>query len=163
MMGTCSESGGLYLLDEPSNQTLGKNNNVSPYVSKTLWHNKLGHPADQVFDVLQKELQDVYFYENVFPFKMNSKLSNEKVVISSDKDLLSQLNFFDNLDNQTSKSPYDEARATPNDDSNAPNSLNNHVTVRDESGNATSMVDKSISEDNSQHTQSVLVFSNKNC
>ncbi|GKG07684.1 ribonuclease H-like domain-containing protein [Tanacetum coccineum] len=30
---------------------------VVAYVSKTLWHSRLGHPADQVIGVLQKELE----------------------------------------------------------------------------------------------------------
>ncbi|GKB38053.1 ribonuclease H-like domain-containing protein [Tanacetum coccineum] len=30
---------------------------VVAYVSKTLWHSRLGHPVDQVIGVLQKELE----------------------------------------------------------------------------------------------------------
>ncbi|GJX49146.1 ribonuclease H-like domain-containing protein [Tanacetum coccineum] len=52
-----NESGSLYLFDEPSNQNLVNHSDVTAYVSKTLWHSILGHPADQVFGVsLQKEL-----------------------------------------------------------------------------------------------------------
>ncbi|GKF06710.1 hypothetical protein Tco_0037378, partial [Tanacetum coccineum] len=58
--------------------------------------------------------------------------------------------------------PYDEERATPNDEGNSLNLCNSPNTVRDESGNATSVGDKSISMGNSQHTQSVLVFSDQN-
>ncbi|GJY40639.1 hypothetical protein Tco_0427909 [Tanacetum coccineum] len=72
------------------------------------------------------------------------------------------LNFLDNFDNQISKSSYDEERATPNDEGNIPNSRNNPNNVRDDNGNATSMGDKSISNGNSQHTQSVLVFLDQN-
>ncbi|GJV48618.1 ribonuclease H-like domain-containing protein [Tanacetum coccineum] len=71
----------------------------------------------------------------------------------------SQINFFDN---QISKSPYDEERATPNDEGNSRNLCNSPNAVRDESGNATSVGDKSILKGNSQHTQSVLVFSDQN-
>ncbi|GJU96456.1 putative ribonuclease H-like domain-containing protein [Tanacetum coccineum] len=53
---TCKNYGGLYLFDEPSNQTLVNHSDVTAYVSKTLWHSILGHPADQVFGVSQKEL-----------------------------------------------------------------------------------------------------------
>ncbi|GJS86425.1 ribonuclease H-like domain-containing protein [Tanacetum coccineum] len=55
--GTGRESGGLYLFDEPSNQSLGIHCDVTAYVSKTPWHRRFGHPADQVYGVLQKELQ----------------------------------------------------------------------------------------------------------
>ncbi|GKD91983.1 ribonuclease H-like domain-containing protein [Tanacetum coccineum] len=59
-MGTGSENGGLYLFDSPSPissncQTIG-NQNATCYVSKSLWHNRLGHSFDQVVDVLQSEL-----------------------------------------------------------------------------------------------------------
>ncbi|GKE93161.1 hypothetical protein Tco_1574256, partial [Tanacetum coccineum] len=56
IMGTGSENGGLNLFDTPFSfsfncQTLG-NLTATCYVFKSLWHNKLGHPFDQVVDVL---------------------------------------------------------------------------------------------------------------
>ncbi|GJR18570.1 ribonuclease H-like domain-containing protein [Tanacetum coccineum] len=284
IVGTSSESGGLYMFDQTPSQTIGKNTDISVYVSKTLWHSRLGHPADQAIGVLQKELQmskdshvsssdichgakqtrdlfpfsdhktsaigdliqldlwgpykvtsregfryfltvvgdyfrvvwpyllktkdkvynmltsfynllftqlpssvlsgkspfemiygiqpklshirsfgclcystvlnntdkfssksvkcvligfsivkkayklyslddkiviysrDVRFYENVFPLKMNTKLTCDTVPELSKQDLLNQLNFFDTFHDQTPKSPYDEERATPYDD-----------------------------------------------
>ncbi|GJY22469.1 retrovirus-related pol polyprotein from transposon TNT 1-94, partial [Tanacetum coccineum] len=52
--------------------------------------------------------------------------------------------------------------ATPNDEDNALNSPNSSNTIKDESGNATSMGDKSISKGNSQHTKNVLIFFDQN-
>ncbi|GKC74124.1 hypothetical protein Tco_1120007, partial [Tanacetum coccineum] len=43
-----------------------------------------------------------------------------------------------------------------------PNSPNSSNTIIDESGNATSMGDKSISKGNSQHTKNVLIFFDQN-
>ncbi|GJS62522.1 retrotransposon protein, putative, ty3-gypsy subclass [Tanacetum coccineum] len=57
----------------------------------------------------------------------------------------------------SSQCPYDEERATSNDKGSAPNSPNTPISVSD-GGTATSMGDKSISEGNSQNTQSVLFF-----
>nr|GEU36268.1 retrovirus-related Pol polyprotein from transposon TNT 1-94 [Tanacetum cinerariifolium] len=56
-VGTGSESGGLYLFDMDNNKSIGKINMVMSFnVSKDLWHNRLGHPADQVFTVLKYDL-----------------------------------------------------------------------------------------------------------
>ncbi|GJU53194.1 hypothetical protein Tco_1226908 [Tanacetum coccineum] len=49
--------------------------------------------------------RDVRFYENVFPFKMNSKPSYDSVLELSKQDLIDQVNFFDSFDIQTSKVP----------------------------------------------------------
>ncbi|GJZ63906.1 ribonuclease H-like domain-containing protein [Tanacetum coccineum] len=58
ILGTSSESGGLYLFDLQSNKNIGNVNLVhSFHVSKTLWHNRLGHPADQVLAVLKNDLK----------------------------------------------------------------------------------------------------------
>ncbi|GKC39586.1 ribonuclease H-like domain-containing protein [Tanacetum coccineum] len=88
---------------------------------------------------------------------MNSKLSCDSIPELSKQDLIDQLNFFDSFDVQTFKSPNDEGRATPNDGGSAPNTPNNPRNVS-EGGITTSMGDKSISEGNSQNTQSVLFF-----
>ncbi|GJY38141.1 putative RNA-directed DNA polymerase [Tanacetum coccineum] len=56
-LGTGSESGGLYLFDDSKNKSLGNVNIAMPFnVSKDLWHNRLGHPADQVLNVLKNDL-----------------------------------------------------------------------------------------------------------
>nr|GEV58072.1 ribonuclease H-like domain-containing protein [Tanacetum cinerariifolium] len=45
---TGSESGGLYMFDHTKNKSLGNVNTVlAVNVLKDLWHNRLGHPADQ--------------------------------------------------------------------------------------------------------------------
>ncbi|GKC96846.1 ribonuclease H-like domain-containing protein [Tanacetum coccineum] len=52
-----SESGGPYLFDMNNYNCIGKSNMVlSFHVSKLLWHNRLGHPADQVPYVLKNDL-----------------------------------------------------------------------------------------------------------
>lgn len=57
VLGTGSQSDGLYLFDMQPNNTLGVCNMVMSYnVSKLVWHNRLGHPADPVLSVLQKDL-----------------------------------------------------------------------------------------------------------
>ncbi|GJX90484.1 ribonuclease H-like domain-containing protein [Tanacetum coccineum] len=56
-LGTGSESGGLYLFDDTKNKILGNVNTVMAFnVSKDLWHSRLGHPADQVLNVLKNDL-----------------------------------------------------------------------------------------------------------
>ncbi|GJY59892.1 ribonuclease H-like domain-containing protein [Tanacetum coccineum] len=57
ILGTGSESGGLYLFDVNKSNCIGQSNMVMTFhVSKLLWHNRLGHPADQVLSVLKKDL-----------------------------------------------------------------------------------------------------------
>ncbi|GJZ06282.1 ribonuclease H-like domain-containing protein [Tanacetum coccineum] len=57
ILGTGSESGGLYLFYVNKSNCIGQSNMVMNfYVSKLLWHNRLGHPADQVLSVLKKDL-----------------------------------------------------------------------------------------------------------
>ncbi|GJX77414.1 putative RNA-directed DNA polymerase [Tanacetum coccineum] len=51
-------SGGLYLFDDTKNMSLGNVNTVIAFnVSKDLWHSRLGHPADQVLNVLKNDLK----------------------------------------------------------------------------------------------------------
>ncbi|GJT39788.1 ribonuclease H-like domain-containing protein [Tanacetum coccineum] len=145
IVGTGSESGGLYMFDQSSSHNIGFSTVKKAYKlysldDKTVFYSR-----------------DVKFYENVFPFKMNSKLSYDSDSKLSKENLLNQLNFFDSFDIQNSKSPYDEERATSNDEGSAPNSPNTPRSVSD-GGTTTSMGDKSISEGNSQNTQSVLFF-----
>jgi hypothetical protein len=56
-LGTGSQSDGLYLFDMQSNNNVSKCNMIMSYnVSKLVWHNRLGHPADPVLSVLQNDL-----------------------------------------------------------------------------------------------------------
>ncbi|GJR13371.1 ribonuclease H-like domain-containing protein [Tanacetum coccineum] len=53
VLGTGSQSGGLYLFDMDKVNNVGKSNMVLCFdVSKLLWRNRLGHPFDQVLSVL---------------------------------------------------------------------------------------------------------------
>ncbi|GJY31754.1 ribonuclease H-like domain-containing protein [Tanacetum coccineum] len=57
ILGTSSESDGLYMFDVNKSNSIGQSNMVMTFhVSKVVWHNKLGHPADQVLYVLKKDL-----------------------------------------------------------------------------------------------------------
>ncbi|GKA15842.1 ribonuclease H-like domain-containing protein [Tanacetum coccineum] len=58
--GTGSESRGLYLFNMPPkpSTSLGESNMViSFHVSNVLWHNRLGHPVDQVLATLHSDLK----------------------------------------------------------------------------------------------------------
>ncbi|GKB34086.1 putative RNA-directed DNA polymerase [Tanacetum coccineum] len=61
IVGTGSENGGLYLFDydSPKSSMWSNIGNMSDvcYVSKSLWHSRLGHPSDQSLDVLQGNLR----------------------------------------------------------------------------------------------------------
>ncbi|GJS99007.1 ribonuclease H-like domain-containing protein [Tanacetum coccineum] len=218
IIGTSSETGGLYLFDQPVSQSLGKNVSITAYVSKTLWHSRLGHPANQttepfpfsdhktcaVGDLMYLDLwgpysiitrdgyrylltivddysrgfwvylikvayklyrlddksifysRDVNFFENVFPFKMNTHFINDTTSVLSKESQLNHLNFFDTFDDQIPKRPNDEERATPNDEGITPHSTSSSKTTSDEDGSATSMGEKIISKGYNQNTQSVL-------
>ncbi|GJT79267.1 putative ribonuclease H-like domain-containing protein [Tanacetum coccineum] len=57
ILGTGSETGGLYLFNMNNDYSVGKSNVVlSSHVPKLLWHNRLGHLADQVLFVLKNNL-----------------------------------------------------------------------------------------------------------
>ncbi|GJS69702.1 ribonuclease H-like domain-containing protein [Tanacetum coccineum] len=60
IVGTGSENGGLYMFDYVSrlssnSQTIG-NSSVVCFISKSMWHTRLGHPFDEVVDMLQQDL-----------------------------------------------------------------------------------------------------------
>ncbi|GJW48067.1 ribonuclease H-like domain-containing protein [Tanacetum coccineum] len=58
ILGTGSESGGLYLFDLQSDKNIGNISMIHAFnVSKSLWHSRLGHPVDQVLVVLKDELK----------------------------------------------------------------------------------------------------------
>ncbi|XP_071687657.1 uncharacterized protein [Rutidosis leptorrhynchoides] len=55
--GTGRQDGGLYLLDSSDDSSFTANNCVSNYhASCKLWHARLGHPSDQVLNVLKTKL-----------------------------------------------------------------------------------------------------------
>nr|GEX39396.1 ribonuclease H-like domain-containing protein [Tanacetum cinerariifolium] len=58
VLGTSSEFGGLYLSDKEYNKSTVANNSkfVSCFVSKEVWHCRLGHPANQVLKLLKGSL-----------------------------------------------------------------------------------------------------------
>ncbi|GJR97849.1 ribonuclease H-like domain-containing protein [Tanacetum coccineum] len=57
ILGTGSETDGLYVFDMIKDASVGKSNMVMCFhVSKLLWHNRLGHPSDQVLYVLHNDL-----------------------------------------------------------------------------------------------------------
>ncbi|GJU18210.1 ribonuclease H-like domain-containing protein [Tanacetum coccineum] len=57
ILETGSEFGGLYLFDMIKDNFVGKFNMVMCFnVSKLFWHNRLGHPSDQVLHVLHQDL-----------------------------------------------------------------------------------------------------------
>nr|GEW08474.1 ribonuclease H-like domain-containing protein [Tanacetum cinerariifolium] len=60
IVGTGGENGGLYIFDYVSpisfnSQTLGNQSTVC-YVSKFVWHTRLGQPSDQAVDMLHQDL-----------------------------------------------------------------------------------------------------------
>ncbi|GKD50363.1 ribonuclease H-like domain-containing protein, partial [Tanacetum coccineum] len=56
-VGIGKQYNGLYLFDVDNACKIVSNNYIaSSFVSKTLWHQRLGHPADQVLDVLKTTL-----------------------------------------------------------------------------------------------------------
>ncbi|GJV79571.1 ribonuclease H-like domain-containing protein [Tanacetum coccineum] len=153
VIGTGSESGSLNLFDLPATQNKGTymSNNITCYDSKSLWYNKLGHPSDQVIDVLQEELQvskqshvDLIRSpaENVLDnFLLLWMIIQEDLLNEVSKSFLKNnqvdhLNFFDEKDNQTFKRPNDEERVSPYDDGSV------HCSHASEDDSATSMGDK---------------------
>ncbi|GKE65508.1 ribonuclease H-like domain-containing protein, partial [Tanacetum coccineum] len=54
-VGIGNQCNGIYLFDNTS-KIISNNCIASCYVSKTLWHQRLGHPVDQVLDVLKTAL-----------------------------------------------------------------------------------------------------------
>jgi hypothetical protein len=59
VLGTGSESGGLYLFDKSkvSSACVIKSEFLSCFVSKDVWHSRLGHPANQVLKLLKGSLK----------------------------------------------------------------------------------------------------------
>ncbi|GJS25336.1 receptor-like serine/threonine-protein kinase SD1-8 [Tanacetum coccineum] len=84
VFGISSESGGLYLFNMTNDKFVGMSNMVMSFnVSKDLWHSRLGHPANQVYQVLLHLSESV----NVTPCKIchRAKQSREPFPLSDHK------------------------------------------------------------------------------
>ncbi|GJW96531.1 ribonuclease H-like domain-containing protein [Tanacetum coccineum] len=174
ILGTGSESGGLYLFDLQSDKNIGNVNMIHAFnVSKSLWHSRLGHPADQVLYVLKDELKfskntDVSACEAAYLCLECDKFTSrsDKCVLlgySSSKKAY-KLFSLDNrnvyasdadhltfLDNQLTQSPYDEERATSVvEGSPSFSETDTDFTQSLENGTATQFEDNSLSEDSVQ-------------
>nr|GEV58430.1 Myc-type, basic helix-loop-helix (bHLH) domain-containing protein [Tanacetum cinerariifolium] len=111
-----NQCNGLYMFDVDNACKIVSNNYISScYVSKTLWHQRLGHPADQVLDVLKSTLNldsqsksDHLF----FPFKMKNNIQKTTFDSGVTKDI-NHMNFFDN---ENPKRPNDDGIISSYDD-----------------------------------------------
>ncbi|GJW80547.1 putative RNA-directed DNA polymerase [Tanacetum coccineum] len=88
VLGTGSEFAGLYLFDEKFNASLTVCNSeyCSCYVSKDIWHNRLGHPANQVINLLKGTL-NLNYIKNDLPCDVchKAKQSREYFPLSEHK------------------------------------------------------------------------------
>ncbi|GJX64241.1 ribonuclease H-like domain-containing protein [Tanacetum coccineum] len=151
IMGTGNENGSLYLSDSPSPispnfQTIG-NQTATCYVSKSLWHNMLGHPSDQA-----KQTRE--------PFPLSDHKTTaiaELVHVDLSQTLkncdnnINNLNFFDekHSHNQTFLSPNDDGRVNfaPNDKGNVyPCTRSTQTSDGSEDNIATSMGENTSSK-----------------
>nr|GEW81529.1 hypothetical protein [Tanacetum cinerariifolium] len=115
ILRTDSEFAGLYLFDKKFNVSLTVCNSecFSCYVSKDIWHNRLGHLANQA-SFLSFEWQISFFFL-VYAREPNlSETSSD----SSDTSGVNDLNFFDNFESNSSpetpnESPNDDEKGTP--------------------------------------------------
>ena len=64
-LGTGSQSDGLYFFDGKSLHGNETKNSFSCSLSRYTWHHRLGHPADQVLNLLSKDLN--INHDEVFP------------------------------------------------------------------------------------------------
>lgn len=83
---TGSQSGGLYFLDKDSVSTSSLD--VSPvvsFISTFTWHNRLGHPADKVLNILKGSLG--YSFESPLPCEVchRAKQTRESFSLSNRK------------------------------------------------------------------------------
>ncbi|GKD04394.1 putative RNA-directed DNA polymerase [Tanacetum coccineum] len=88
VLGTGSEFAGLYLFDEKFNVSPAVCNSeyFSCYVSKDIWHNRLGHPANQVINLLKGTL-NLNHIKNDLPCDVchKAKQSRESFPLSEHK------------------------------------------------------------------------------
>ncbi|GKC61389.1 ribonuclease H-like domain-containing protein [Tanacetum coccineum] len=123
ILRTSSESSRYYLFDVVKDCYVGNSNVIMRFnVSKLLWHNRLGHLADQVLSVLHNDL----------------KILKSYVVHVCEVAIFCV------------KRPYDEGRATSVEDGSVPSSIhdNSDTTLCQEEHVATQNDDQSSSEGN---------------
>ncbi|XP_071695739.1 uncharacterized protein [Rutidosis leptorrhynchoides] len=125
---TSSVYEGLYVFTNSNKGECNHITKLSNMLSKITRHSRLGHPGDQVLDVLKDELKfikesddkqcevtffysewqvEVRFYENAFPF-----ITMETCFVGNEVTNVNQLNFFDiyESENQVSQCPNDEGK-----------------------------------------------------
>ncbi|GKA20707.1 ribonuclease H-like domain-containing protein [Tanacetum coccineum] len=136
-VGTGSESGGLYLIDVEQNgkSVVGLSNYAFVcYMSRQLWHSRLGHPSDQVLSILSKSI-GLRYDNHISPYDICHKakktmdhfpLSDHKFVFVGDlaESELNLLNFFDNTNGDSLKKPNDDEKDQSSYDGNVMDSKN---------------------------------------
>ncbi|GJX93635.1 ribonuclease H-like domain-containing protein [Tanacetum coccineum] len=104
LVGTGSMVGGLYYFDQGKRYA---NSNVkSSSMSKGLWHNRLGHPTDQVLDVLKNKLDISDVTTSPYEVCHKAKQTREPFPFSDHK--TTELVYL--FDNPRSNEPYDDER-----------------------------------------------------
>ncbi|GJT25010.1 ribonuclease H-like domain-containing protein [Tanacetum coccineum] len=97
IVGTGDINGGLYLFDATFKQSISKLP-ANCYVSKTLWHNRIGHPTDQVLQLLKDDLKFDLKNESMTPCDMchKAKQTREPFPLSDHESLqIGQLVYLD--------------------------------------------------------------------
>ncbi|GJS48725.1 ribonuclease H-like domain-containing protein [Tanacetum coccineum] len=151
IMGIGSESGGLYLFDMIKDNYVGKSNMVMCFnVFKVLWHNRLGHPSDQVLSMLH---QDLDISKVVWAYLIKTKDEVLDVFVSFKIFVNNQLDVkIKTAAIFSFKSPNDDGRATPVEDgSESPfryNGTDTTSSLCQEENIATHFGDQSSSEGN---------------
>nr|GEY41328.1 hypothetical protein [Tanacetum cinerariifolium] len=143
VLGTRSESDGMYMFDVNCDKFVVSNQSkfLVCYVSKEVWHNRLGHLANQV-----KQTRDSFLLSDhksvclgelvhldvwgpykvvaekdlVFPYKM----SNNTESIESSENEVSSLNLFDNFKSEMVAKAHS---SNPNDDEKEPSGRDGNV------------------------------------
>nr|GEV90488.1 acyl-CoA N-acyltransferases (NAT) superfamily protein [Tanacetum cinerariifolium] len=88
VLGAGSESDGLYLFNMDNDKSVGMSNMIMCInISKDLWHNRLGHHADQVFDgvdvYVTNETDHLTFNDNQMSQRPNDERRSSSVVEGS--------------------------------------------------------------------------------
>nr|GEV70268.1 ribonuclease H-like domain-containing protein [Tanacetum cinerariifolium] len=175
--GTGSESDGLNVFDKEYNKSVVSNQSkfFVCHVSKEIWHNRLGHPANPVLKLLKGSpnltnvnhngpIRDVKFYETLFPYKTSNQ---NEYAIEFSKIEISNLNFFDYVESETivkacSSCPIDDEEGPSGRDG----SVHQIVSIflnqfgHDEQHTATPIGEKILSKGNVGSNQEVPIFKN---
>nr|GEU47522.1 hypothetical protein [Tanacetum cinerariifolium] len=186
-IGTGSEFGGLYLFDMKPSKSIGNVDMIHCYhVSKDLWHNRLGHPADRVLLMLKNDLglskstsvtackvaylclkcdkftsRYVVFSRDVKFYEtiFPFKMKSKSLSDVADVDFTNKVDHLTLFDNQLTQSPNDEGRATLVKEDSPSFSETDTTRHQDQKNrSATQINDNSLSEGNMSPSQSV--FSN---